>query len=70
MDDTATKKKSVQPALTPDEAIELTKHLTLENHVYIMGRSEEQGMHPSEVLHNIIDTSRRFYRCPVGKRHV
>ena len=63
------KTESAQVVLTPDEAIMLTKHLTLENHVYIVGRAEEQGMHPSKVLSNIIDTSQRFYRRPVGKRH-
>lgn len=70
MGDTVIKEKSAQPALTPDEAVELTKYLTLETFAYVIGRASQEYIHCSEMLNNIIETNRREYRRSVGKRHV
>lgn len=69
----STKNEQAQPTLTPDEAndlaYEFTKHLSPENIAYIKDRAATEGVHPSELLDNIINTSRTFYRSPVGAKH-
>ena len=69
----STKTRPKQPMLTPDEAnalaYQFTKHLSAKNIAYIKDRAATEGQHPSELLDNIITTSRTFYRSPVGESH-
>lgn len=60
-------------SLTNDEVdalcYEFMKHLSPRNIAYIKDRAATEGQHPSELLDNIITTSRTFYRSPVGESH-
>jgi len=69
----STKRESAQATLTPDEANDLayqfTVYLSPENIAYIKNRAATEGKHPSELLDNIVNTSRTLYCSPVGERH-